>query len=205
MNIGIIGSGNVGSALHALFRAAGHEVRVGSRAPTAAQATVSVLDAVKQSDVVVLALPFDAAQEALPALVSALRGKVVVDATNPLNADWSPKLLGQQHSAGEEMARLLPGATVVKAFNTVFADVMTKDRLSRGGHRASTFIASDDHSAAETVSALATSAGFAPIKVGPLSASRYLEAMAHLNIAIAIGQQGGTNAAFVYHQVNAAR
>jgi 8-hydroxy-5-deazaflavin:NADPH oxidoreductase len=203
MNIGIIGSGSVGSALDGLFRAAGHAVRVGSRAPTAARATVSVLDAVNRSEVVILAIPFDAAQAALPALAPALRGKVVVDATNPLHPDWSPKLLGQQHSAGEEMARLLPGAKVVKAFNTIFADVMTKDRLSRGGQRASAFIASDDQNAAETVAALATSAGFAPIKVGPLSMSRHLEAMAHLNIGIAVGQQGGTNAAFVYHQVSA--
>jgi 8-hydroxy-5-deazaflavin:NADPH oxidoreductase len=99
------------------------------------------------------------------------------------------------------MERLLPGARVVKAFNTVFADVMTKDRLPRGGQRATAFIASNDGRAADAVAALAQSAGFAPIKVGPLSASRYLEAMAHPNTGIAVGQKGETNAAFVHHQI----
>jgi hypothetical protein len=118
----------------------------------------------------------------------------------PLFAQWSPLLLGQDNSAGEEIQRLLPGARVVKAFNTVFADVMTSDRLSRDGQRATTFIAGDDERADDEAAALARSVGFAAVKVGPLSASRYLEAMAHLNIGIAVGQKGGTNAAFLYHQ-----
>jgi 8-hydroxy-5-deazaflavin:NADPH oxidoreductase len=200
MKIGIIGSGSVGTALQKLFQAAGHDVALGSRTPASDRGTRSVLDAVSSSDVVVLAIPFSAVPQALHAIAPALRGKVVIDATNPLNSDWSPRLLGQENSAGEEIARLLPDAKVVKAFNTVFADVMTADRLSRGGQRATTFVASDDDGASQTVAVLAQSAGFAAVRVGPLSASRYLEAMAHLNIGIAVGQKGGTNAAFVYHR-----
>jgi 8-hydroxy-5-deazaflavin:NADPH oxidoreductase len=201
MNICIIGSGSVGSALQKLFRAAGHIVVVGSRSPAAGRGTVSVLEAVGHGDIVVLAVPFSAAPDVLPPIVPILRGKIVIDPTNPLNPDWSPRLLGQENSAGEEIERLLPGARVVKAFNTVFADVMTKDRLLRNGQRATTFIASNDADAASVVAALAQSAGFAPVKVGMLSASRHMEAMAHLNIGIAVGQKGGTNAAFLYHQV----
>jgi 8-hydroxy-5-deazaflavin:NADPH oxidoreductase len=200
MNIGIIGSGSVGSALRKLFEAAGHGVVMGSRSPARERATVSVVEAAGRADVVVLAIPFSAAADVLPAMAPALQGKVVIDPTNPLNPDWSPLLLGQANSAGEEIQRLLPGARVVKAFNTVFADVMTSDRLSRDGQRATTFIAGDDERADDEAAALARSAGFAAVKVGPLSASRYLEAMAHLNIGIAVGQKGGTNAAFLYHQ-----
>jgi 8-hydroxy-5-deazaflavin:NADPH oxidoreductase len=199
MNIGIIGSGSVGSALRKLFEAAGHDVVVGSRSPTRDRATVSNSEAAR-AHVVVLAIPFDAVADLLPTLAPALQGKVVIDPTNPLNPDWSPRLLGQDNSAGETIQRLLPGAHVVKAFNTVFADVMTGDRLSRSGQPATAFIACDDERAADEAAALARSAGFAAVKVGSLSASRYLEAMAHLNIVIAVGRRGGTNAAFVYHQ-----
>jgi 8-hydroxy-5-deazaflavin:NADPH oxidoreductase len=200
MKVCIIGSGSVGSALQKLFRAAGHDVIVGSRSPVVERGTVSVLEAVGHGDIVVLAVPFSAASSTLPSIAAILRGKIVIDPTNPLKPDWSPLLLGQENSAGEEIERLLPGARVVKAFNTVFADVMTKDRLLRSGQSATTFIASNDEDAADLVAALARSAGFAPIKVGLLSASRYMEAMAHLNIGIAVGQKGGTNAAFLYHQ-----
>jgi 8-hydroxy-5-deazaflavin:NADPH oxidoreductase len=200
MNIGIIGSGSVGSALRELFEAAGHDVVMGSRSPADERATVSVAEAAGRAGVVVLAIPFNAAADLLPAIAQTLRGKVVIDPTNPLNPDWSPRRLGQDDSAGESIQRLLPGARVVKAFNTVFADVMTGDRLSRDGQRATAFIAGNDEGANEEAAALAHSAGFAAVKVGPLSSSRYLEAMAHLNIGIAVGRKGGTNAAFVYHQ-----
>jgi 8-hydroxy-5-deazaflavin:NADPH oxidoreductase len=200
MNIGIIGSGSVATALQGLFQPAGHQVLLGSRSASTARGTVGVLEAAKWGEIVVLAIPFSSASHVLPTIASAVSGKIVIDAMNPLQADWSPLLLGQENSAGEEAQRLLPGATVVKAFNTVFADVMTMAGLARGGQPATAFIASDVPAAADTVATLARSSGFAPVKVGALSASRHLEAMAHLNIGIAIGQKGGTRAAFVYHQ-----
>jgi 8-hydroxy-5-deazaflavin:NADPH oxidoreductase len=200
MNVGIVGSGNVGQALSRLLSSTGHQVRVGSRSPLSSRATVSVADAVDHGECVVLAVPFTALSQLLPSLAQELQSKIVIDPTNPLNPDWSPLLLGQENSAGEEVGRMLPASRVVKAFNTVFADVMTKQRLARSGLAATTFVASNDAEAADLVCSLAQSAGFAPVKVGGLSASRHLEAMAHLNIGIAVGQKGGTNAAFVYHQ-----
>jgi 8-hydroxy-5-deazaflavin:NADPH oxidoreductase len=194
MKIGIIGGGNLGRRLAALWQGAGHAVAVGVRgagrpASGAAYPVASVEGAAAYGEAVVLALP---------ALADALSGKVVVDATNPVRADWSPWPLGDQNSAAEEAARLLPGARVVKAFNTVFADVMEPARLTRGGLRVTAFVAGDDESANGLVARLATDAGFAPLVVGPLANARYLEAMAHLNIALA--QKGGTDAAFVYHR-----
>jgi 8-hydroxy-5-deazaflavin:NADPH oxidoreductase len=201
MKVSVIGNGNIGRALARLFSDAEHHVVVGSRSPSKATETTSIPDSISHGDVVVLAVPFAAIHDLLPGLAEGLEGKIVIDPTNPLNPDWSPLLLGQENSAAEEISRLLPRSRVVKAFNTVFADIMSKERLARGGHQATTFIAGDDRVAVNIVADLARSAGFAPITVGNLLAARYLEGMAHLNIGIALDQKGGTNAAFVYHQM----
>jgi 8-hydroxy-5-deazaflavin:NADPH oxidoreductase len=203
MKVAFIGSGSVARALGALLHGAGHEVSFSSRdgaAPAFGRA-VSLDEAATQAEIVILAVPFVATREVLPALAGALAGKLVIDATNPVNADWSPMLLGQENSAGEEVARRLPASRVVKAFNTVFADVMRADRLAAGGRRVTCFVASDDEAATAAVVDLARSIGFAPRAVGPLSMARHLEAMAHLNIQIAVGMKGGTGAAFFYDRV----
>lgn len=189
MRIGIIGAGQLGSKLEALFTAAGHEVRAGGR--TAAR------DAAAHGEIVVLAIPFDACADALPPLADALAGKVVVDATNPINPDWSPMELGDK-AAAEHVQALVPDAKVVKAFNMVFADVMTREGLDRGGVPATVFVAGDDEGARGAVASLASGIGFAPVEVGGLSHARFMEGMAHLNIQLALGMGGGTNAAFVY-------
>lgn len=201
MNIAIFGTGNVGQRLHQLLSPHVASALLCARQPQAG--APGFAQGAAQADVVLLAIPFTALAEVLPGLQDTLRGKVVVDCTNPLNADWSPLLLGQENSAGEETARLLPGARVVKAFNTIFADVMTHERQDRGGLRTTAFVAGDDAQAKAAVLSLASAAGFAPVDVGPLTMARHLEAMAHLNIQIAVGQKGGTNAAFVYHQAAA--
>ena len=201
MNIAIFGTGNVGQRLHQWLSPHVASALLCARQPQAG--APGFAQGAAQADVVLLAIPFTALAEVLPGLQDTLRGKVVVDCTNPLNADWSPLLLGQENSAGEETARLLPGARVVKAFNTIFADVMTHERQYRGGLRTTAFVAGDDAQAKAAVLSLASAAGFAPVDVGPLTMARHLEAMAHLNIQIAVGQKGGTNAAFVYHQAAA--
>lgn len=201
MRIGILGGGNVGSALARLALAAGHDVRIGQRDPRRDDGlpVTDPVAACAHGEVVIVAIPFVACDEALGPLAPELAGKVVVDATNPLRADWSPLPLADADSAAQHIAALLPGARIVKAFNTVFADVMTTAGLQRrGGQRLTAFIASDDTEAAATVTALAASLGFAPLTVGGLTQARYLEAMAHLNIAIAVGCGGGTNAGFIY-------
>lgn len=201
MKIGFIGAGRVAGALGGLLHAAGHSILFAHRdGVTPSFGLARTLDQLAaEADYIVLALPFQAAQDVLPRLSSLLSGKLVVDATNPVQADWSPLLLGEQNSAGEVVAKLLPSSRVVKAFNTIFADVMRADRLSRSGSRITCFVASDDADAATKVAELADGAGFAPCIVGPLKAARYLEAMAHLNIQIAVGMGKGTDAAFLYH------
>lgn len=204
LRIGLIGGGNVARRLGALFSGAGHDVVAGVLHPagfiTPGVRAVTLAEAAAHGELVVLAVPFTALAEVLPPLQDALSGKIVVDATNPLNGDWSPLDLGAGGSAGEEVARRVPGARVVKSFNTVFADVMTPEGLDRGGRLVTAFIAGDDADACAVVARLAGSSGFAPLVTGPLRNARYLEAIAHLNIAIAIGQGGGTNAAFLFDQ-----
>ncbi|MGN6151330.1 MAG: NADPH-dependent F420 reductase [Lysobacteraceae bacterium] len=206
MQIGIIGAGNVGGALARLALAAGRDVRVGVQGEPDAKASppkVGVREAAAFGELVLLALPYHVCATALPPLADALAGRIVVDVTNPVRADWSPLPLGEGNAAALEIARLLPGARVVKAFNTVFADAMTPERLVRtGGARTTAFIAGDDADAVATVAVFAESLGFSPQPVGALARAALLEAVAHLNIAIALAG-GGTDAAFVYDRRSA--
>ncbi|UMZ15117.1 NAD(P)-binding domain-containing protein [Pseudomonas sp. MPFS] len=207
MKIAFLGGGNFAGNLAQLLVAAGHAVVVGVRHPERARPqttypVVSMKEAAAYGEVVVIAILYQACAEVLPRLAPLLAGKVVVDATNALEDDWSPLPLGSAGSAAQVLTGLLPGARLVKAFNTVFADIMTRDRLNRGGHPVTAFVAGDDAQANALVAEMAASAGFAPVIAGPLYNARYLEAMAHLNIQLALVRGGGTNAGFVYHQVS---
>jgi len=195
MKIGILGAGNVGTRLAELARAAGHDVLVGSR-----KGDASLADASRHGDIILIAVHYHAVEDALKPLSELLAGKIVIDATNPLNDDWSPRILGENTSAGEEIAKLLPNSKIVKAFNTVFADIMSTEGLSRNGSAVTAFVASDHDDAVKTVADFAKSIGFAPVTSNKLIVARYLEAIAHLNIELAVGQGGGTNAAFLYHR-----
>jgi len=198
MKISILGTGSVGSKLKTLFVQAGQEVLSCGR--EASEGVVTFKEGAASAELVVLAVPYTVLADLLPTLTKELQDKIVIDATNPLNEDWSPLLLGQENSAAEEVAKLLPQSRVIKAFNTIFADVMGREFHNRDGQQTTAFVAGDDTAAKVTVSAIIAAMGFAPLDVGMLLAARYLEAMAHLNIQIAVGQGGGTNAAFVYHQ-----
>src|SRR5262245_31398903 len=205
MKIAIIGAGNVGSALGHGWASAGHEIVFGVRDPndTKVQEIVrsvgrgtraaTVRDAVAPTEVVVLATPRPAARDALTAAGS-LRGKVLVDATNPLQSDLSGLVIGHTTSAGEQVAAWAPGGKVVKAFNTIGALHMTNPRF--GDQRASMFLCGDDAAAKEVVAGLATALGFEPVDAGPLTQARLLEPLALLWISRAFAYGQGLNIAF---------
>lgn len=207
MNIGILGYGSVGKKLALLFKKSDHNITIGLRNPeneangTLGFEVLNFSETAAKADVLVLAIPYIAALDALKPLSQALAGKIVIDSTNPLKADWSPLLLGQENSAGEEIQRALPHSLVVKAFNTIFADVMQKEVHKRGSQAITAFVAGNDATAKGKILALAKDCGFAPLDVGDITSARYLEAMAHLNIHIAVALQNGTNAAFLYHRI----
>lgn len=182
----------------------GHEVVYGGRGDDLA-------DVVKGCDMALLALPFGGAVQALStnaAVMAELDGKIVMDATNPVKSDWSPEADFGVHVDGVECAaeaiqHWFPQCKVVKVFNTVFADNFTPERLIvQQGLKVSTFVATNDKDARQAVMELANQLGFHAVATGPLSTARYLEAMAHLNIQLAVHMQHGTDTGFVYFDRN---
>jgi len=201
MNITVIGSGNMGSGLVKQFAGAGHQVEILSRdtqkAAQLAQQTGSRLlgSAVEASaDVVVVATHYGDAVTALRQLGS-LSGKVIVDITNPLTADYMGLTLGHETSAAEEIAKAFPQAKVVKAFNTVFAQILQEGPDFGNGQTVPVYYAGDDAAAKEQVRALIASTGFTPVDAGPLKNARYLEPVAGLNIYLGYGAGLGTGIA----------
>ncbi len=177
MRIGILGSGHIGGAAAQLFARAGHEVALGhagskeslrdqvaALGPQARAATID--EACDFGEVVLLAIPWRSRGD-LPA--ERLRGKIVIDAMNPYRPDFSLYDLGDSTSS-EEVAKALPGARLVKAFNHLFA----RDLESRGNpslpvqRRTALFLASDDQQAKQAVAKLVEDIGFAPVDTGAL-------------------------------------
>lgn len=190
MNIAIIGAGNVGSGLAAAATAAGHDVVVSARHPASAAEVASRagarpalnnVEGVGGAEVVVLAVPHAAVSDVVTDLGAALTGKVVIDATNPLN-DTYTDLTTQGVSGAEQLQQQAPGATVVKALNTVFASRYGDP--TEGGRPLDALIAGDDAAAKSTVSALVESLGFRPVDAGSLRMARALEEIAFLNISL---------------------
>jgi predicted dinucleotide-binding enzyme len=125
--------------------------------------------------------------------LGSLAGKIVIDATNPLAPDMS-LAVGPNDSAGETVARLAPGARVVKAFNTTGANNMADSRYGAG--KLVMLVAGDDAEAKTTTISLATDLGFEAVDAGPLAMSRHLEPMAMVWIKLAIVQNLGRNFGF---------
>ena len=206
MKIGVIGSGNIGKAIGSWAAKVGYEVTFSAKneagAKAAAQAAgpsakaANVRGAVETADLVLLAVPYGAVKEVLTEIKPLLRGKTVIDATNALSADSSSLTLGFTTSAAEEIAKLAPDAHVVKAFNTVFAQVYASQNPKVQGKAISVFVAGDNTEAKENVEALIAKMGFDVVKAGPLRSARNIEPLAMLNISLGYGQGLGTSMGF---------
>ncbi len=197
MRIAVIGAGNVGTALGSAWVMAGHAVRYGVRAPSRAAphpgASVhSVAEAVRESDLAVLATSWTAAPAALEAAGDFGR-KVLIDVTNPIGAGFS-LTLGHHTSGGEEVAKLSKNARVVKAFNTTGLENMQNPRY--GEHRALMPIAADDAGARELGAKLAADLGFDAVALDGLHHARSLEPLAMLWISLAMPWGHGRDIAF---------
>jgi NADPH-dependent F420 reductase len=197
MKIAIIGTGNVGTALGGSFVRAGHEVTFAAQDATATQALASQLGAtaaattsaaIHASEIVVLAIPYDAVGDIAGEIAGAVAGKVVIDATNPLKSDYSGLATADGPSGAERIADLLPGARVVKAFNTIFASIQADPRGQ--GQVVDGLLAGDDPEAKAEVAGLLRSMGLRPLDAGPLAEARALEAIAWLNIALQLRNGG---------------
>ena len=206
MKITVIGAGNMGAAFVKQLTRAGHQVSVtarnGAKAAQVAAANrgakeVATASAAAGADAVVLATGYGDAASALQA-VGVQPGQVVVDITNPLTDDYMGLTLGHSTSAAEEIAKAVPGAEVVKAFNTVFAQVLAEGADFGDGRKVNVFVASDSARAKQTASALAESIGFEVVDAGGLKNARYLEPLAGRYIDLGYGAGLGTAIAPVW-------
>jgi hypothetical protein len=200
MKVTVIGAGNMGAAFVKQLVRAGHQVSVtardGAKAAQVAAANpgakaVPTAGSASGADAVVLATGYADAAAALQA-VGGLQGQVVIDITNPLTADYMGLTLGHSTSAAEEIAKTVPGAEVVKGFNTVFAQVLAEGADFGSGRKVAVFVASDSNRAKQTATALAESLGFDVVDAGGLKNARYLEPLAGLNIYLGYGAGLGT-------------
>ncbi len=206
MKITIIGTGNMGSAFAGQLSRAGHIVRITGRDFGKTQAMAEPLanvtayvaaEALGDSEAVIVATSYQDAVTALQSLGD-LTGKVVIDITNPLSADYMSLVIGHVTSAAEEIAKSVPGANVVKAFNTLFAQVLADGPTFTGDLPGSVFVASDNERAKQTAVALAQSMGWKTVDAGGLINARYLEPLAALNIYLGYGAGLGTSIAPIW-------
>lgn len=190
----------MGSGLVKQLAKAGHQLRITARDTAKAAAlaalhpntrAVPAAEALYGADVVIVATSY---ADAVPALQSLgdLSGKIVIDITNPITPDYMALTIGHTTSAAEQIAASIPGAEVVKAFNTVLAQVLDAGGDFGNGNTVPVFIASDSERGRATVTALVDSIGFKALPAGGLKNARYLEPLGGLNIYFAYGAGLGT-------------
>lgn len=197
MEVAIIGAGNVGSGLAGALVRAGHPVTITSTTPdearsvaerTGARFAPTNAEAAATADVVILAVYYPDVGAVLDGLGGGeLDGKIVVDVSNPITPD-SSALAVEGTSAAEEIQARIPGARVVKAFNTVFAARQAEPEVD--GVPVDGFVAADDDDAKTKVLELVGAVGLRPIDAGPLRLARALEAMAFLHITLQLRHDG---------------
>jgi predicted dinucleotide-binding enzyme len=183
LKIGIIGSGNVGSALGAVWVKAGHEVMFSSRHLEHDQSLAAKLgagaragtppEAAAFGDVLLISVPYSALPDVGKELAEAIKDKVVIDACNPFPgrdgeiANWA-----REKGAGLASAELLPGARIVRAFNAIGAASMGS--AYQEPRRIGMPIAGDDSQAVEVASGLIREIGYEPVLIGGLGKGKYL-------------------------------
>jgi predicted dinucleotide-binding enzyme len=185
MNIGILGSGNVGGTLGRRWAEIGHNVVFATRDRAS-------MEAAANAEVIVVALPWGAAKGVLESLD--LRGKIVFDAMNPLLPDLSGFAVDVTTSSGELVAKWAAGASIVKIFNTTGYNNMADPIYNN--EPAAMFYCGDDGSAKAVAKRLASELGFDAIDAGPLQNARLLESLAMLWIWLAVKGGVGPDIAF---------
>jgi predicted dinucleotide-binding enzyme len=185
-SVTILGNGSMGQAIAAIAAKSATTVQVlGS-----ADADVAVT-----GDIVVLAVPHPAVAGILAARGGQLEGKVVVDISNPVNFEtFDGLVVAADSSKAAEIAAALPGASVVKAFNTNFAATLATGVV--GSNPTTVLVAGDDASARTAVIDLVTAAGLGAIDAGALSRARELEAIGFLQITLAAAEKIGWTSGF---------
>ena len=189
-SISIIGSGNMARAIGARAVKGGNEVEVSSRDAAKAEtlaktlgggATAGKFGAAPVGEIVILAVPYADAVPVVAQYGDVLAGKVIVDITNPFNADATGLVTADGTSIAQEIAKTAPAsAHVVKAFNTIFGHVLAQE-----GRNMDALLAGDDAQAKASVSVFIESLGLRPLDVGGLGMARWLEGAGLLVMGLA--------------------
>jgi predicted dinucleotide-binding enzyme len=200
--ITVIGTGNMGQAIAGIAAKGGASVQILARdvekAGTAAAsvgATAGVVGDAISGEIVVLAVPYPALAELAQTYGDQLANKVVVDITNPVDfATFDGLVVPADSSAAAELAALIPGAKVVKAFNTNFAATLAAGEL--GGEPTVVQLAGDDDAAKKLLADVIVAAGLTVADAGALKRARELEALGFLQMVLAVREQIGWTGGF---------
>jgi 8-hydroxy-5-deazaflavin:NADPH oxidoreductase len=195
--ISIVGAGNVARGIATRAVAAGYDVQLLARNQEQGRAlagelggkvTTAMIGDPVHGELVFLAVPYSAARELVRAF-DGFTGKVVVDSSNPINADFTGLATAPGTSGAGELQKRAPNASVVKAFNTVFAANVVAG--TKNGHQLDLLIAGDDADAKAAVTEFGESTGFRVIDAGALAQAAVMEAIAWLHMQLQFTR--GTN------------
>jgi predicted dinucleotide-binding enzyme len=190
MKIGFIGSGNIGGTIGELLAKAGHEVLFSSRNPDELKGLIARVgpraragtpkEAIAFGEVVFLGVPYSAMPQIGRDYARELTGKIVLDAGNPsARRDGPMAEAALAKGAGVATAEYLPGARIVRAFNSMNFKVFASE-AHRAGERLAVPLASDDAEALAVASRLVTDAGFEPVVAGPLATGKAFDSSSPL-------------------------
>lgn len=192
MNVTIFGKGNMGQAIGKNFEDAGNTVHyVGSATPK---------NEVTIGEIVVLAVPYPAVSGILADFAEELKGKIIVDITNPVNFDtFDDLVVPADSSAAVEIAKQATESKLVKGFNTTFAATLATKKVA-GQHQTTVLLASDDQEAKKIVTEALAGSDLAVLDAGSLKRARELEAMGFLQISLAAAEKISWTGGFgVFH------
>jgi len=211
MRIGILGSGLMGAKLGTIFARAGHEVvfsyaRNTEKLNQLAQdakgkaRSGSPREAAQEAEAVLLAVHWSRVDDILKQ-AGDLTGKVIMTCSLPMNAENTKLIVGKSSSGAEELAKQVPRAHVVCAFNTVPSEVLFGVFQTRKSKpRPSLVYCGDDSKSKKIVAGLINDAGFDPIDAGPLRIARYTEPFALLVAQLAYEGNGGPELAYRFER-----
>jgi 8-hydroxy-5-deazaflavin:NADPH oxidoreductase len=213
VKVTIIGAGKMGRGIGTRLVTGGNDVEIVDRDPAEARALAGELQAAAKAgttatavdadgafggEVVVLAVYYPNLAEAAAQYRDRLAGKVLVEISNPIDFSTMDGLATPpDSSAAEELAAAVPEGTVVKAFNTTFANTLVPG--AGGGQQLDVFMAGDDEEAKRTVAGLIEAGGLRPIDAGPLRRARQLEQLGFLHIAVQEPLGSGFQSALKLH------
>jgi predicted dinucleotide-binding enzyme len=192
MNVTIFGKGNMGQAIGKNFEDAGNTVHYVDSATPKNEVTIG--------EIVVLAVPYPAVSGILANFAEELKGKIIVDITNPVNFDtFDDLVVPADSSAAAEIAKQATDSKLVKGFNTTFAATLATKKVA-GQHQTTVLLASDDQEAKKIVTEALAGSDLAVLDAGSLKRARELEAMGFLQISLAATEKISWTGGFgVFH------